>query len=572
MADAGAGPGLGLSALRSEGGAPLNPLSRLRRLAMLEREDLGVVVIYAAVSGLVSLAIPIAAQSLVNTVAFTALVQPLVVLTVLVFAGLLVAGLMTTVQQVVIERLHQRFFVRATHDVTLRLLHADAHALRGRLAPDLTNRFFDVVVVQKAASTLLVDGLSAVLSATTSLLLLAFYHPALLAFDLVLLTCIAFVLFGLARGGVTTAVKESKVKHQIGAWLEHIAVALVPFKAPQASEFAFRRSDALARSYVESRAKHFKVLLRQIVASHVLRAMATAALLGLGGLLVIREQLTLGQLVAAEIAVTSALASLAKSSKSLESFYDLAAALDKVGSLVDLPSERETGIVAPARRGSASVALTNVSCDALDGGEPLRNVSFTATSDEWLTLLGEHSSGRATLLALMYGLVSPASGRVELDGNDVRNLRLEELRKDVMLVDRAQLFEGTVSENLSWGSGVDAGRMAAVLDVLDLGAVIAALPDGAETLISSTGYPFSDEQALRLTLARALQAEPRVLLLDGVLDALGVAAARKLASGLRTLSPALTVIVFTNRPDVALALGNVKRLEHGAVESPLEAA
>ena len=332
----------GLGAMRSEPGAPLGPLARLRRLAALEREDLRVVVIYAAAAGLVSLAVPIAAQSLVNMVAFTALLQPLIVLTLFVLVGLLFWGFTSTLQQSVIERLNQRFFVRTAHDVAGRLLDADVAALRGRLAPDLTNRFFDVVVVQKAASTLLVEGLSAVLQAVLSLLLLAFYHPALLAFDLVLLGCIAFVLFVLGRGGVDTAIKVSKVKHQTGAWLEQLASSLVAFKGPRATEFAFQRTDALARSYVGARAKHFRVLLRQIIASHVLQALATAALLGLGGALVIRGQLTLGQLVAAELAVTGVLASVAKSSKSLANYYDLNAALDKVGSLVDLPSERNS--------------------------------------------------------------------------------------------------------------------------------------------------------------------------------------------------------------------------------------
>ena len=562
----------GLGALRSDGAAPLGPLVRLRRLAALEREDLWVVVVYAAAAGLVSLAVPVAAQSLVNTVAFTALLQPLVVLTLFVLVGLSLWGFTSTLQQLVIERLNQRFFVRTAHDVAGRLLDADVAALRGRLAPDLTNRFFDVVVVQKAASTLLVEGLSAALQALLSLLLLAFYHPALLAFDLVLLGCIAFVLFGLGRGGVDTAIKESKVKHQTGAWLEQLASSLVAFKGPRAAEFAFQRTDALARSYVVARAKHFRVLLRQIIASHVLQALATAALLGLGGALVIRGQLTLGQLVAAELAVTGVLASVAKSSKSLANFYDLNAAIDKVGSLVDLPSERRRGVAVPRREGPALVALTDAGCEAVDGGYPLRHLSFEAAHDAWLAVLGDDCDGRQTLVSLLYGVLPPSSGRLELDGSDIRNLNLDELRADVTLVAHANLFDGSVADNLSWGQPLDAGRSARVLELLDLTDVIAKLPDGLATWISSGDHPLTEDQALRLTLARALLCQPRVLLLECALDVLGLVAARKIVAGLAAVCPGVTVIAFTRRPEVAALFGSVLRLSRGEAESPREAA
>lgn len=563
---------LGLGSLRSEGGVPLSPLARLKRLAALEGSDLWVVVIYAAATGLVSLAVPIAAQALVNTVAFTALLQPLIVLTVLVFIGLLLAGFTSTLQHTVIERLNQRFFVRTAHDVAGRLLDADAASLRGRTAVDLTNRFFDVVVVQKAASTLLMDGLSALLSAAISLLLLAFYHPALLAFDLVLLGCIAFVLLGLGRGGVETAIKESKVKHQTGAWLEQLASALVAFKGPRAADFAFNRTDALARTYVRARAKHFQVVLRQIVASHLLQALATAVLLGLGGALVIKQQLTLGQLVAAELAVTAVLASVAKSSKSLESYYDLSAAIDKVGSLVDLPSERRAGLALPRREGPATVALVDVACEARDHGHPLRHVAFTATHDPWVAVLGDDSDGRATLAALLYGVHAPSAGRIELDGCDMRNLSLDELRSDVVQVARANLFDGTLAENLGWGRALDAGRTAQVLELLGLTEAIARLPEGLATQISASEHPFSDDQALRLTLARGLLSGPRVLLIDGAFDVLGLTVARELATGLRALCPGLTVIALTRRADIAALFGDVKRLSRGVIEHNREAA
>ena len=181
---------VGLGSIRSEGATSLPAVERLRRLAGLERGDISVVVVYAVAIGLVSLAVPIAAQSLVNTVAFTAMLQPIVVLSALVLLGLIAAGVLRTLQYKVVETLQQRFFVRTTHDAVHRLIRADVRAFAEQGAPEVMNRFFDVAIVQKAASTLLLDGLSVVLQGAVSLVLLAFYHPALLAYDVVLIVLI----------------------------------------------------------------------------------------------------------------------------------------------------------------------------------------------------------------------------------------------------------------------------------------------------------------------------------------------------------------------------------------------
>ncbi|MEY4581342.1 MAG: hypothetical protein RL701_6045, partial [Pseudomonadota bacterium] len=390
-------PDVGLGAIRSEAGSTLSPVERLRRLTALEHGDVTVIVIYAVAIGLVSLAVPIAAQSLVNTVAFTALLQPIVVLSALVLVGLSAAGILRALQYKVVETLQQRFFVRLTHDSVRRLTRADVRAFSEQGAPEVMNRFFDVAIVQKTAATLLLDGLAVVLQGGVSLVLLAFYHPALLAFDVVLVVLIAFTLFGLGRGGVATAIKESKAKYATAAWLEEMAGAFRAFKSTESREFAFARADDLARAYVEARRKHFKVLFRQTVASYALQAFATAALLGLGGSLVIKGQLTLGQLVAAELIVTGVLAGVAKFGKYLESYYDLCASLDKIGHMVDLPDERVGGVAQPVRAEPACLKLEGVAFSYNERSQALRDVSFELAPGGRLAVLGSDASGKSTL-------------------------------------------------------------------------------------------------------------------------------------------------------------------------------
>jgi ABC-type bacteriocin/lantibiotic exporter with double-glycine peptidase domain len=554
-----------LSALAS-GDVPLSPVERLRRLAGLERGDIGVVVVYAVAIGLVSLAVPIAAQSLVNTVAFTALLQPIIVLSVLVLIGLIAAGVLRALQCQVVETLQQRLFVRTTHEAVTRLTRADVRAFAEKGAPELMNRFFDVALVQKAAATLLLDGLSVVLQGAVSLVLLAFYHPALLAFDVVLIGLIAFILLGLGRAGVASAIKESKAKYATAAWLEEVANAFRAFKSQESAVFAFARADALARTYVEARRQHFKVLFRQILSSYLLQAIATAALLGLGGWLVIAGQLTLGQLVAAELIVTGVLAGVSKFGKYLESFYDLAASVDKVGAIVDIASERDGMIARAGCAGPAHLGVEHVSFTYDGKTDALRDVSFEIAPASHVAILGSDASGKSTLVDLLYGLRTPSRGWVKLDGVDLRTLRLADLREDVVLVGEPEIFEGTVLDNVRFGrTSVDGHAIAEALEAVALSEEVGRLPDGALTNLGPKGSRLTSSQAARLMIARALVAVPRLLIIDEALDGLRTDTARKVLAGLGAIRHRTSVIVFTSREEIAAAVGAVLRLDGGVL-------
>lgn len=544
------------------------PIERLRALVALERDDIWVVVIYSVAVGLISLAVPIAAQALVNTVAFAALLQPLVVLSALVFLGLLGAGALRTLQARVVEVLQQRLFVRATHDAARRLTHAHVDAFREHHGAELMNRFFDIVTVQKAVAGLLVDGLSVILQATIALLLLAFYHPALLAFDVFLVVSISVIVFGLGRDGPATAIKESKAKYRVAAWLEEVASSTRAFKAPGGAEFAFGRADELAAEYVHSRRKHFTVLLRQILSSYVLQALAVAGLLGLGGWLVMKGQLTLGQLVAAELIVTSVVAGLTKFGKYLESFYDLLASIDKLGAIDDLEGERVDGADRREGEGPARLALEEISYAPAGGREILSDVTFEVTPGEHVAVLGGDASGKSTLLDIIYGLRAPSTGRVVLDGLDIRTLALGDVRKDVAIAGHPELFDGTLIENVRMGRpNVHAEDVALALEIAGLDEDASRLRDGLATELGHAGRHLTASQAARLMIARAVLVRPRVLVIDEVLDGLDDETVARVIERLERSVSFASVVVFTSRREIARKFGRIARLANGKLQA-----
>ncbi len=558
-------PASGLDPLRSSAPHELSPVARLRRLAALERGDLLVVVIYAVGIGLVSLAVPIAAQTLFNTVAFTALLQPIVVLGLLLFLGLAIAGLLRAFQFMVVETLQQRLFVRATHETARRVLDADVEAFAQQSPREAVNRFFEVAIAQKAAASLLLDGLSVVLQSAVSLLLLAFYHPVLFAFDVVLVALIAFVIFGLGRNGVVTAVKESKTKYAAAAWLEEMAGASRMLKPAASRAFAFARADELAAAYVGARKKHFTVVLRQTLAMYLLQAIATAALLALGGALVVAGQLTLGQLVAAELIVTGVLASVAKFGKYLENYYDLAASIDKLGVIIDLPGERPGGVAGSKDEGPARLVVEEISY-AYGKEAALSDVSFEVLPGAKLAVLGGDASGKSTLVDVLYGLRSADRGRFMLDGVDSRTLSLTDLRGIVSLVAAPELVDATVSENIVFGrEALDAGAVVEALALVELGDEIAALPEGLMTRLGASGCRLTSTQATRLALARAVAGAPRLLIIDGTLDGLAPDTALQVLRRISGARPSTSVLLFTSRPELAAAVGPYLRLERGRI-------
>jgi ABC-type bacteriocin/lantibiotic exporter with double-glycine peptidase domain len=496
------------------------PFRRLLGLLRPESSQLWLVFLFAIGVGAFTLATPVVAMAVVNTVALGTLVQQLVVLCVALFVALGVAGLLTFLQAIVVEYIQRRVFVRVTADLAYRLPRVDLKAFDRQHGPELVNRFFDVLTVQKAAATLLLDGITIALQVLIGLVLLGFYHRYLLGFDLILIAAMIVLFTILSRGAVRTAVRESIAKYAVAGWMEEVARHPVAFKTAGGPGLARDRADFLARDYLIARTAHFRVLIRQIAFALFLQVIANVALLAVGGALVIQGTLTLGELVAAEIVVTLVVATFAKLGKQLEAFYDLLAAVDKLGYLLDLPLEEEGHERHQPRTAGAAVAVRDLTF-SYDGQNlpALSNLSLELKPGERVAVMGPNGAGKSTLSDLLFGLRPPDHGWIEIDGADLRTMRLDTLREHVALVKGIEVIEGTVLENVRMGRDTithadvrDALRKVGLLDT------ILALPDGLDTPLWTGGSPLSLGQANRLMIARAIVGQPRLLILDEALD------------------------------------------------------
>jgi putative ABC transport system ATP-binding protein len=526
--------------------AHLPPFHRLVELIRAERGDLWLILGLAVGAGLLALAPPVAVQALVNTVAMGGLGQPLAVLATILFIFLAFSGAVHVLESYLVEIVQRRIFVRLAADLAHRLPRVSWEVHERHHGAELVNRFFDVLTVQKAGSSLLLDGVTTVMQAIIGLVLLAFYHPFLLAFDIVLLAGIVFIMFVLSRGAVTTAIGESLAKYAMVAWLEEIARNPRTFKSDGGPDLAIERADRLAHDYLAAKRGHYRVLLRQTIGSVSLYAVASTALLAIGGYLVIEGQLTLGQLVAAELIVSTVLASLIKFGKHLESFYDLMAGVDKIGHLLDLPMERERG-AAPDFTGPVALTVRGLSFAHGAKRTVFSKLDFAVRPGERVALFGGHGSGKSTLADLLYGLRQPEEGHIEIDGVDLGSLRLNALRSGVALVGRMEIVEDSLFENVRLGRAhVEPEEVERALDAVGLLEDAMDLPEaGLDTDLGPNGGPLSAAQTRLLLLARAIAGRPALLIVDGLLDEMDEAGRSRAAAALLAADAPWTLLVLT---------------------------
>ena len=510
--------------------------------------DIRAIFVFSLIVGLLSLTTPLAVEAVVNTIAFGRYLQPLIVLSFIMLTFLGFRAGLNVLMTIIMEIIQRKLFVRTVEDLSYRLTRVPLSTWKKYHGPELVNRFFDIVSVQKITAKLLLDTLMLGLQTIIGLSVLAFYHPFLLGYDVGLLAMMTLVLWFMGRGAVQTAKEESQLKYETAAWLQEIVRHPSTFKFNGGLGFAINQADELAAQYINHRQRHFSILIRQISFAMIMQVIAATVLLALGGYLVIEGQMTLGQLVAAELIVTVILGSFAKIGKDLESYYDLMASVDKLGKLFDLPVERVDKLQLARRPGAYGMTLVDVKM----GSKPEQPANIEFKPSQTYALFGATELVRGKLIETLIGQLRPEAGHVLLDDYRVDAIGAESLQEKLSLVREIELFDGTVDENLRMGRpDVGSAQANEIVSRLGFRKTLASLTEGFNTQVSISGYPLSQGQAIRLILARALIAKPGILFIDGLLDRLSDDDTDDVLAKLETFKADTTILISTGRKAIA---------------------
>jgi putative ABC transport system ATP-binding protein len=495
-------------------------------------------IVYGVAISLLSLATPISVQLLINSVANTALPAPLFTLAGVLFLLLLIAGVLSAFRVHLMALFERRLFARIVAEITLRAVHAQNPFFADARKGDLFNRYFDMMTVQKALSSLLIGGFAIVLQGAVGLVVTSFYHPFFLAFNGVLVL-VLFVIWQVgASGAIRSAVAKSHAKHEAAHWLESVGGSNGFYKSSRHLAYAMDRSEAMTEGYVRQHRRHFRYTFAQTIALLLVYAVASAALLALGGWLIIQGELSIGQLVAAELILSGVFYGISQFGTYLEALYDMAASLEELSLFWGIAQEEP-------RAGAATAPA--------DGSIRFRGVEhrghrfdFSVESGEQLAVVAAPGVERA-LTMLLKRHESPERGLVVVGGSDIAGFDMYRLRADVRVVDRTTFVEMTVRDYLTLAADGDAARMMDAIDTVGLGDRIGSLAEGLDTMVSSSGWPFSAGETMALKLAAALLARPKLLVLSPLFDLLPTARVDTVLAELR--ASGTTVLQFTRRPE-----------------------
>ncbi len=527
-------------------------LGHLGLLFRLERRILALIFSYSLAIGLFSLIVPLTVQELVNTFAFA--IQPITIVTLagVMVAALAFVGAFKTLQYYAVEVLERRVFARITIAMTQQLPHFRFQGFKPRFA----NYFTETVFMQRALSVLLVDLINVVVVGAVGMTILVFYHPYFLLFDALLLVGFNVIFFLLSHGGLRTTIDMSHAKYEILHWVQEISYNLLHFKATDSQPLLMHRTDELVEKYVQSRRARFAVLLRQYVGSVAWQAIAHSGLLATAGWLLSIGQLTIGQLVAAEVVVGGLLINFDAIVKRMGHVYYFLTALAELDMFFSLPKDQNLATLSVPLP-DPTVHGIRVTCKELSvnhAGNPIfENFNLEVTPGEKIGIYASTTVAKTALARVLAGLEPPSSGVIRYNGIDLRHLDLNAINRyrGFMLDSQLSLFEGTIEDNIVLGRNyVPYSDVRWALRFTELEEEIDALPQGIKTHVRMPGKILAPTHILRILLARAILARPQILIFDGIIHNMQPTMRETILRRLCSKDEPWSVIFVSNDPNL----------------------
>ncbi|MGJ8739055.1 peptidase domain-containing ABC transporter [Zobellia laminariae] len=498
----------------------LTSWQRLMGLLKLDKRDVLQTFYYAIFAGLVNLSLPLGIQTIINLIQGAEISSSWILLVVLVTGGVAFGGILQIMQIRIVENMQQKIFTRASFEFTYRFPKIKMSELRNYYPPELANRFFDTITVQKGLSKLLLDVPAALLQILFGLLLLSFYHPFFIIYGVLLLLLVYLVFRFTVQKGMDTSLEESKLKYKVAHWIQEVARSQVSFKLSGRTSLAVDKNDNLVSEYLKSRESHFRVLLMQFIQMIGFKVLVTAGLLAIGGLLVLNQEMNIGQFVAAEIIILLVITSVEKLIRGFETFYDLLTSLEKIGQVVDLELENQGGEQPLKDDDELTVELDKISFGTATKKNILHDISFKIEPGSRQLVIGENGSGKSTLLRLIAGIFEPTEGNIYANDFSLKGIKPNHYRSFLgQCIPEESPFEGTILENITLGDKrVPHVDLHWVLENIGLLQFIKEQPNGLNSMIYPEGQYIPYTIARKIVLARSIVHMPKLLLLDDPLD------------------------------------------------------
>jgi ABC-type bacteriocin/lantibiotic exporter with double-glycine peptidase domain len=526
----------------------LSPLQRFWRLLQIDKKEIGHVYIFALFNGLITLSLPLGIQAIIGLIQGGEVSVSWVMLVLFVISGIAITGFLQMMQLKITENLQRKIFTRASFEFAFRIPRIKHEALHKYYPPELVNRFFDTVSVQKGLSKILMDFSVAILQVFFGLLLLSFYHPLFILFGLILLLLIYFIFRFTAKRGLKASIEESKHKYEVAHWLEELARTMDTFRMAGKTELPLTRTNTNVDKYLDSRQKHFSILFQQYGFLVLFKVIVAAGLLIAGGLLVFKQQMNIGQFVAAEIVILMVITSVEKLILNIDTIYDVLTSLEKLGQVTDLPLEEMEGenLEELCKENKLKVELEDISYTYPDTEKPaVDKLSLQINQGDKIFITGENGSGKTTLLQLIARIYQPQKGTISFNDIPSIDIQNESIRTVIgSYLSQDVLFNGSLAENISMGkASISRENIFWAVEKVGLNTFIKSQAKGYDTHLFPEGKRLPRSVVQKILLARSIADRPLLLMIKDMLDAIPYAERKQIMTFLTSKEAPWTLLI-----------------------------
>lgn len=555
---------------------PISLSQSLRKffgIIKLEKKEVTAIYFYAVLSGVIQLSLPLGIQTIINFSQAAAgigkLPVSIILLIIIVLIGILVSGILQVNQMKIVEKIEQSIFTRFSLDFTHKIPKIESSELNNNHLPELMNRFFEVINLQKGLSKILLDIPLAVIQIVFGLVLLSFYNTTFIVLGLLLILLLFFIFKYTTNKGLEASYNESENKYQVASWLEEIARSYKTFKISSQNNFHLKKSDELVDKYLKSKTSHFEILKFQYWSLIGFKLLISAMMLIIGAVLLVQQELNIGQFIAAEIVILLILSAVEKLILNLETAYNMLTGVEKLSAISDKKIETQGKMPFVSTNAGMSIEVKNLNFQFELNKPILQDLNFDIRPGAKVCIMGDGGSGKSILLELIGGTLKNFDGVININNVPINNVNQAEYRKNIgIFYNEQDIFDGTIFDNICMGNDtISPNEIMRFAEILEIKEFISLLPDGLYTQLQPTGKGLSTIIAKKILLLRAIVHNPDLLLLDEPFELAGAESSKNISKYLTSLPNTTCFVVsgyipFAKRADLIIWLekGKIKHI------------
>ena len=539
----------------------------------IKRYRLQLIEVFSAsfLNQLFALATPLLFQQIIDRVISKGAFDALAPLVILMLIFVVLEAVFSSLRTFQFVEVSNRIDISVGASIVSRLLRLNARFFDRRPVGELASRLGELENIRRfltgTALTVVLDAFFA----TLYFAVMFFYSPLL---TLIILLTVP-LLFGISLGITPITQRLIRARAEASSRTQSLLVEIlggIQTVKLQNAELTARRQ--WEDRHLQSINKGFQAVLANTSSSNALQLINKVSgilVIGVGAWLVLRNELTLGQLIAFRIISNYVTQPMLRLASTWQQFQELSLSLERVGDVVNQPleigAEEELSIVMPKLEGNISARSLSYSYSS-SGPPILSSVDLDISAGSFVGLVGESGCGKSTLLKMVPRLYRPTSGKLLIDQLDISKVDLYSLRSQIGFVPQdCLLFEGTVFSNIALGDPqAESSRVIEMATIACAHEFIMNLPLGYSTPVGEKGSGLSGGQRQRIALARMLMENPKLIVLDEATSALDVNTERQVVRNLRNHLKEQTVLMITHRLSTLIEADQIVLMHAGRID------